>query len=173
MNSLATLKEYTFIDKDQESTSFTHSITLAYLSFLIGKFVKEHRLGVLLLVLDTIFPISRQKLRPDLIFLLNEHRPSKADRNKSYSGVPDIVFEIVSPKSIIEDATMKKDLYALEGVPEYWAIVPEFATVYVYILQEIEGERSYKLHCVAVEKGIVTSTVLKDFQLEISKLFEF
>jgi Uma2 family endonuclease len=47
-------------------------------------------------------------------------------------GVPDIVVEILSPRTTERDRHLKKRLYARFGVPEYWIVDPVHGFVEAY-----------------------------------------
>jgi Uma2 family endonuclease len=46
--------------------------------------------------------------------------------------VPDLVVEIPSPSTRRRDLTEKKDVYASNGVDEYWVIDPRAATITIF-----------------------------------------
>ena len=47
-------------------------------------------------------------------------------------GAPDLVVEILSPGTMRNDKTHKKDVYARCGVPEYWLISPGDKSIEVF-----------------------------------------
>jgi Uma2 family endonuclease len=51
-------------------------------------------------------------------------------------GVPNLVVEVVSPSHPSHDRYMKRDLYARNGVPEYWIADPDEAGIEVLRLEE-------------------------------------
>lgn len=51
-------------------------------------------------------------------------------------GVPDLVVEILSPRSVKYDRGHKKDIYEKCGVKEYWIVDPKLKSVEVYFLKE-------------------------------------
>jgi len=60
------------------------------------------------------------------------------DRNKitknEIRGAPDLIAEVLSPRTRRKDISEKKDLYEKHGVREYWIVNTENKTVEVYIL---------------------------------------
>lgn len=64
------------------------------------------------------------------------------DRDKIKSdgihGAPDLVVEILSPSTMRNDRTRKKEVYAKCGVREYWIVSPGDKSVEQYLLQDGE-----------------------------------
>ncbi|MFD1362142.1 Uma2 family endonuclease [Lentibacillus salinarum] len=58
-------------------------------------------------------------------------------------GPPDLVVEILSPNSANRDRIMKKESYALFGVPEYLIVDYNNETIEQYVLKS--GSRQYEL----------------------------
>lgn len=55
---------------------------------------------------------------------------------QSVVGVPDLVVEIHSPATRVLDATEKRLVYAKAGVPAYWMVDPDAATLTVLELND-------------------------------------
>ena len=51
-------------------------------------------------------------------------------------GAPDLVVEVLSPRTMKNDKSYKKDAYAKYGVREYWIVSPDGEFVEVYLLDE-------------------------------------
>lgn len=62
------------------------------------------------------------------------------DRNKikwnGVHGTPDLVVEVLSPKTARYDRRHKKDMYEKCGVKEYWIVDPANRTIEQYLLQD-------------------------------------
>jgi len=50
-------------------------------------------------------------------------------------GVPELIVEVLSPKTKKYDCGEKKDLYQQSGVGEYWIIDPDARTIEIYLLE--------------------------------------
>ena len=48
-------------------------------------------------------------------------------------GAPDLAVEVLSPSTMKNDRTHKKDVYAKYGVREYWLVNPTDRSIEVYI----------------------------------------
>ena len=163
---MVTEKELVFIDKEQEISRFSHGFVTASLIYLFVHHVKTHRLtGSVVDDLDVIFPKSGARLRPDIAYI--SRRLSEDELEESYKGVPELIVEIISEPSMIEDTLTKKNFYAGEGVQEYWIVIPTLKSIYVYELKESK----YILLQVASETGIIRSKVLTNLEIPVEEVF--
>ncbi|WHX41107.1 Uma2 family endonuclease [Mesobacillus sp. AQ2] len=85
-----------------------------------------------------------------------------------YVGVPSLIIEIISPSNQSHDLVFKLNLYMQFGVKEYWIVNPLINTIQVYVLDE---KKTFKLHDVAKDKGIIRSAFLKEFNVDVEKIF--
>jgi len=106
-------------------------------------------------------------LQPDLLFVSKE-RAFIIHENNGIVGAPDLVVEIVSKGSVDKDRAIKKEVYERFAVKEYWIVDVRSKTVEVYCM---EGDR-YKLFSFAEEKGIIQSSVLPDFKMNVRAIFD-
>ena len=104
-------------------------------------------------------------LQPDLAFISSTH----ADRltSQAVEGAPDLVAEILSPATAHRDLTVKKRLYEVHGVREYWVIDPGQQTIEVF--ENVEG--GFRQRARAVEEGVAESGILDAFEIAVSDLF--
>jgi Uma2 family endonuclease len=146
-----------------------HQIVLGNLHLLIGSWLREHRLGrVMLSPLDVVFT-KFDVVEPDLLFMSNE-RAAAVLTSKNVQGVPELVVEIGSPSTRKRDETIKKRLYERSGVSEYWFVDPELDVVRVYRMSASEFGRPVELWR---EAGDVLSTsLLPGLDLPLVRIFE-
>ena len=71
---------------------------------------------------------------PDFMVVCNS---DKIKQDGVY-GAPDLVAEVLSPKTMRDDKTRKKDAYAHAGVREYWIVSPQEKSIEVYRLNGTE-----------------------------------
>lgn len=64
---------------------------------------------------DVMVVCDRSKIKPDGVY-----------------GAPDLVVEVLSPSTMRDDKTRKKDAYARCGVREYWLVDPVSKSLEVY-----------------------------------------
>ena len=67
-------------------------------------------------------------VEPDISVICDK---SKVDEH-GCKGAPDLVVEVLSPSTMRNDKTKKKDAYARCGVREYWLVSPEEKSVEIY-----------------------------------------
>jgi Uma2 family endonuclease len=96
-----------------------------FLEAAVGIFVEQYGLGR---VLGAVFqmrlpaPVNRSR-QPDLLFVPT----ARLERlQETYlDGPADVVVEIISPESRLQDRGEKSAEYEMGGVREYWLIDPE------------------------------------------------
>jgi Uma2 family endonuclease len=142
-----------------------HQMIQANLFRLLGNFVFNNSLGVLLCAPVDVFVDDFSIPQPDLLFIAKEQQHIITD--DGVMGAPNLVVEILSPSSIKRDRKDKMNLYKRLRVQEYWIIDPNNQAVEVYHLIEDD----YDLVSFAVERGNVDSTELVGFSLEVSAVF--
>jgi Uma2 family endonuclease len=84
--------------------------------------------------IDVLFAIG-DFLAPDAAFVRGDRMEIVTDRGIEV-GAPDLVVEVVSEATAERDRGIKRERYALYGVPEYWIVDAELRTVEVYRLAD-------------------------------------
>ena len=97
---------------------------------------------------------------PDLVLLLDVNDPR--NQNAFWLGA-DLVVEIVSPDDVERDTVIKRADYAQAGIPEYWIVNPEDATITVLKL----AGNAYVAHGVFHRGDIATSALLQGFTVRV------
>ena len=87
--------------------------------------------------------------------------------DKNFRGSPDLIVEIVSPSSVYRDQVAKGNLYAKNGVLEYWIIDPANQVVEILVLEN----EQYFLKDYLAENGTVKSQILQGFELKGDNIF--
>ena len=79
-----------------------------------------------------VFLMEQDHFVPDMMVVcdLNKIKPD------GVHGAPDLVVEILSPSTMRNDRTRKKEVYAKCGVREYWIISPGDKAVEQYLLRD-------------------------------------
>ncbi len=103
-------------------------------------------------------------VQPDISVICDKSKLEK----RGCVGAPDIAIEILSQSTAYKDETEKLKLYEKHGVKEYWIVNPDANYIMIYRLEnDIYGKPEY------LEKNdILKSQVLKDFKLDLSKIWE-
>jgi len=97
-------------------------------------------------------------VQPDLCIICD---PAKIDR-RGCLGAPDWVIEIISSRTAVYDTKTKFDLYAENGVTEYWLVFPGEQSINTFVLRD--GE--YQPTGVYDEPGLIPSQTLPSLQVE-------
>lgn len=79
--------------------------------------------------------------------------------------VPDLVVEILSRSTRTRDLTEKKDVYARNGVDEYWVIDPRDETITVFVRSGDAFDAGTTL-----DRGAIPSRVLPGLQATVESL---
>lgn len=110
-----------------------HQTVSARLVRLFGNFCEEQDAGITFHApYDLIFG-DRDYVEPDLIFVRRE-REDEVIRDHGAVAAPDLVVEILSDSTAQRDRGLKRERYALFGVPEYWIVDIDAQHVEVYRL---------------------------------------
>ena len=97
---------------------------------------------------------------PDLVLLLDVN--DSRNQNAFWFGA-DLVVEIVSPDHVERDTVIKRADYAAAGIPEYWIVNPDDATISVL---KLEGD-AYADHGIFCSGDIATSFLLDGFAVSV------
>jgi Uma2 family endonuclease len=111
-----------------------HQNILNNLSIQLNSFLKDKKCRLYLSPLDVRLnadTLDDTVVQPDLFVTCDK---SKFD-DKSYKGAPDLVIEILSPSTALNDKVRKYHKYLLAGVKEYWIVDPDSKSVAVFVLE--------------------------------------
>ncbi|HEX8903568.1 MAG TPA: Uma2 family endonuclease [Longimicrobiaceae bacterium] len=110
--------------------TLSHQKTLFNLGFVLEGFIREHGLGELYPGPADVLFGEGDYLEPDLLFVRADRKEILKDRG--VEGAPDLVVEVISPKTASRDRKLKRDRYAHFGVAEYWVVDPVKRRIEVY-----------------------------------------
>jgi Uma2 family endonuclease len=110
-----------------------HQLASIRIAGVFENFTRDHGIGQIYGPLDVLLSGS-DYLIPDLVLVRHERRAILSDRG--LEGPPDLVIEIVSPSSSLKDQGLKRERYALFGVPLYWVVDTTLRQIEVYRLAE-------------------------------------
>lgn len=107
---------------------------------------------------------SGDVVEPDLVFVA---AANLGIVRRWIHGVPDLLIEVVSPEGAARDRLLKRDLYARNGVPEFWLADPDERS-----LERLVLERSaYAPGGFFSGDDVLTTPRLPRLELRISSLF--
>lgn len=120
-----------------EVTTYSHQVIVIVLYELLQAFVRPLKDGRALVSPIRIRVAPGLIREPDVVYLTQQRIPK--DRISLPDGA-DLVMEVVSrsDESRNRDLVLKRRDYASAGIPEYWVVDPESATVTVLTL---DGDR--------------------------------
>jgi len=143
-----------------------HQIVAFNLAAILRSFVIERGLGrVLVAPMDVHLP-SGDVVQPDVLFVAAANAGIIQDWIR---GAPDILVETISPEGVERDRLVKRDLYARNGVKEYWLVDPEARSVEVL---ELNASGRYEPSGYFEERDTVVSPLLAGLALPVLKLFQ-
>jgi Uma2 family endonuclease len=146
------------------SPGFDHQQVIGELFVALREYVRSREAGALAMApLDVYLP-SGDVVQPDLVFVATGNRSAI---QQWVRGVPDLLVEVVSADRPERDRIVKRDLYARNGVPEYWIVDPETRSVEVLV---IESGR-YVPHGYFEAGDSLTSRSLPGFALPLEGVF--
>ena len=135
------------------------------LSNHIYNFVKEKGLGeVFSAPIDVVLSMT-DVVQPDLVFISNERSDIITENN--IVEAPDLVVEILSPKTAAIDRNQKKALYQQYAVKEYWIVSPQKKQIEQYILRT----DTFQLHAQVKASEKLASEVIEGFTLKLKDVF--
>ena len=116
-----------------------HQYAVGELFANMRDFVRGNRLGHVAMAPLRVRLWPGKFREPDVLFSSTEHEDHRGDE---YWGVPDLVVEVLSPRTKSSSGTERTDRgekfdeYAKAGVREYWMLDLGARTVEVYVLRQ-------------------------------------
>lgn len=160
-------KRYEIIDGELYellAPNLDHATIIMNLIMALAPLVRSLGGQILAAPVDVFIP-GGNPVEPDVMVLLPASFSRAAKRG--IEGAPDLVVEVLSPSNPSHDRIRKRALHARGGIPEYWIVSPEAASVEV--LHLVEGE--YQTHCRAAGDELVSSFVLPELSVKASEIF--
>lgn len=114
------------------SADYRHGIVNGNIHAKLKLSLKNSLCLVFIENLDFKYAENDDYLIPDVMIVCDR----KNLKGGSYSGVPKFIVETLSPATAIRDRTIKKDIYEMSGVEEYWIISPKEKAVEIYHLDD-------------------------------------
>lgn len=111
-----------------------HQRTVGNLAFSLHRLVQETGLGEVFIAPYDVVLSPTNVLQPDVIFVSSDQQSIITDAN--IQGAPTLVIEVNSPSTASKDREVKLDIYAENGVREYWLVDPDARTISVMSLQD-------------------------------------
>ena len=144
----------------------SHAYVAANLSMTLNQFVRQHKLGEVLVGEIGIF-IQRgpDRIRAADIAFVSTERLVQTTESGYLKTAPDLVVEIISPSDRWQDVRAKLEEYFAIGVDRVWIVEPDNRAVLVY--RSITEMRKLSEGDTVIGEG-----VLDGFSLPVAELFE-
>ena len=134
------------------------------LYFLLRKYLEAHPVGVLY---EAPFDVELDEVNvypPDLLLVLNPRKSILTPQGAA--GAPDLVVEVLSPKTARFDLQVKRRAYFRSGTEELWIVDPAKRELAIYQRSSPEAP------IVTLSEGdLLTSALLPGFKLPLSEVF--
>ena len=152
--------------REPPSPLYGHQSIVTRLTVLLATHVEERGLGrVCVSPMDVVLDEpAALVVQPDIIFVATERLDIIRDR---IWGPPDLVVEVLSPRTAVRDRTMKLEWYRQYGVRECWLVDPGRRLVLVVNLK-LRGRSAFH-HCRGDDP--IRSTVLPEFHRPAAAFF--
>jgi Uma2 family endonuclease len=145
-----------------------HSNVIVALVSILHRHVEEHGLGQVLESSAGYELPSGDTISPDASFISKGRLAAGAppERGKFFGIVPELAIEVLSDSTAKRDRTEKRELYALNGVDEYWLVDTDAheVTVLCRAGKELLSQEP-------VRRGRIPSRVLPDAEVSIEDVF--
>ncbi len=141
-----------------------HQWAVGNLYALLAPFAHSRKLGKVYLAPFDVHLPSGDIVEPDILFVAWGNLGIVQDWVR---GVPDLVVEVLSPDGIERDRFVKRDLYASNGVREYWIVDPEAKAIEVFVLRDGGYDASGYFEI----DDILVSPLLPELKLPVAGVF--
>ena len=130
-----------------------HQKILRDISAQLFFYVSKNQLGEVRVAPYDVYFNRKNVYQPDIVFVAKEN--INKIKEDGLHGAPDLVIEILSPRTAKYDLEDKKDVYERYGVKEYWAVDPVSKQIYFFKLvkdEYVEAE---------TKNAVIKSSLLK------------
>ena len=147
------------------SPDLFHQDILLNLAWIIRSYLKSNAIGKVAIAPSDVRLTDLNVYQPDLYFVSNARKSILSDQGAE--GAPDLVVEILSPRTARFDKGIKREVYARTGVKELWIIDPILRQVQVYHLA-----RSADVPVATLgEESHLESPLLPALKIQIENIF--
>lgn len=148
------------------SPNRAHQKILTNIFTALAWYLVKNPLGELYVAPFDVFLTDLNVYQPDLVFISNERKGILTDQGTE--GAPDLVIEILSPRTAKLDRGVKRDIYARTGVQEFWIVDPERKQIEVYDLPKNPDAPA----ATYTKRQNVKSGLLPKFSVPVTKIFD-
>ena|SRR5687767_9455438 len=148
------------------SPNRAHQKILIKLIKSLGAYLDKTEKGEIYCAPFDVFLTELNVYQPDLVYISNDRKAILTDQGTE--GAPDLVIEILSPRTAKLDRGVKRDIYARTGVQELWIVDPERQQVEVYDLPKNADAPT----ATYTKRQSLKSKLLPKFSVSVAKIFD-
>lgn len=148
------------------SPSFFHQSIIGNLYHLLRSYLAHHPIGKVQIAPSDVELNDQNVFQPDLYYVSNERGDILTRQGPV--GAPDLVVEILSPKTLSLDLGAKRLVYARSGVKEMWALHPDDEKVDIFRFEQDADRPAVTLK----GKGSITSPLFPGLEIPLPQIFE-
>ena len=147
-----------------------HQWAVGNLHVLLAQFVHTRKLGKVFVAPFDVHLPSGDIVEPDVLFIAKGNLGIVQDWVR---GTPDLVVEVLSPDGLERDRFVKRDLYAENGVGEYWIVDTDAKAIEVFTLHRTQqsGPARYEPNGYFENGDILLSLLLAELKLPVADVF--
>src|SRR4051812_13219747 len=150
----------------EKTMGYFESRVAVVLIMILGRFVDEHDLGIVLGEAGTLRILRDQIRVPDVAFLSWKHFPDRQPPAEPVPAIaPDLAVEVLSAGNTKLEMGRKLDDYFAAGVELVWFIDPATKSATVY-------EARHEPRDISIDDSLSGGKVLPGFELSLQQLFE-
>ncbi|HKI05446.1 MAG TPA: Uma2 family endonuclease [Thermoanaerobaculia bacterium] len=137
---------------------------------LVGRFepfLRQNPLGKIFVAPADVVLSTYDVVQPDLFYVSKQRARILTEKN--VQGAPDLVIEILSPRTRRMDEGIKLERYEQLGVDEYWMLYPDLKTAKIY---RRDGHRFVLAAELSAAAGdALTTPLLPGFEIPLAGIF--
>jgi Uma2 family endonuclease len=143
-----------------------HQIIVGRLIHLLLSYLETHPVGTVLTAPCDVLLSDTDIVQPDVLYVRNNSKAHVTEQN--VQGPPDVVVEILSPRTAARDRDLKRKRYERFGVQEYWLVDPDHNTLEILAL----NAEQYTQVCCAIRPATCTSALFPGLTLDLGQLLK-
>ncbi len=142
-----------------------HQKAVSNLIYFFMDFLRRKPLGEVYAAPFEVLFSKHDVALPDIIFVSKDRAGILTDKN--IQGTPDLIVEVLSPRTRQTDETVKRDVYERFGVLEYWIVDPQLQTVRVFRLSGLGFVSPEELSA----EQVLTTPLLPGLEIPVIQIF--
>lgn len=145
--------------------SRNHQFISVEIEYALRKHLEANPIGVMYHAPFDVQLTDTTVVQPDIAYFSKQRSCYLTEHGAE--GAPDLVVEILSPKTAKLDLGVKREIYARTGVLELWIVEPEAQVVKVYRPQQSSQTPVETL----TATGTLTTPLLPGLAIELARVF--